>query len=141
MPAMTSEQYRQFLAEGTRTAKLATVRRDGRPHIAPVWFVLDGESVVFTTGKKSVKGQDIRRDPRVAICVDDETMPFAMVVVEGLATFSEDRASLLDWATRIAARYVGAQRAAEFGRRNGGPGEILVRVAMDKVLAYGGMAG
>jgi PPOX class probable F420-dependent enzyme len=141
MPAMTPEQCRWFLADGTRTAKLATVRSDGRPHVAPVWFVLDGYVLVLTTGRKSVKGRTLTRDPRVAICVDDETFPFAMVVVEGEATLSTEPVALLDWATRIAARYVGPDQALAYGRRNSGSGELLVRVRMDKVLAYEGMAG
>jgi len=141
MPAMSRKQYLAFLVEGTRTAKLATVRRDGRPHVAPVWFLLDGDVLVFTTGKKSVKGRTITRDLRVAVCVDDERFPFTMVVVEGEASLSEDPDALLEWATRIAARYVGPEQAAAFGRRNSGPGELLVRVAMQKVLACTGMAG
>jgi PPOX class probable F420-dependent enzyme len=139
MPAMTPDQYRRFLSYGTRIAKLSTVRADGRPHIAPVWFVLDGDSLVFTTGRKSVKGSNLTRDPRVAICVDDETPPFAMVLIEGRAVLSEDLGELRNWATRIAARYVGAERAEDFGKRNGVAGELMVRVPMQKVLAYANM--
>jgi PPOX class probable F420-dependent enzyme len=141
MPAMTVEQYRQFLSEGSRTAKIATVRADGRPHVAPVWFLVDGDSIVFTTGKGSVKGRNLRRDPRVSICVDDETMPFAMVLIEGTAKLSEDPQALLDWATRLARRYVERMQAEEMGRRNGVPGELLVRVPMEKVIAFDQMAG
>jgi PPOX class probable F420-dependent enzyme len=141
MPVMTVDQCRRFLSNGTRTAKIATVRADGRPHVVPVWFLLDGDSIVFTTGKNSVKGRNLRRDPRVSVCVDDESMPFAMVAIEGTAKLSESPAELLAWATRLAARYVGDDRAAEFGRRNGTPGEMLVRVPMDKVTAFDQMAG
>jgi PPOX class probable F420-dependent enzyme len=138
---MSVEQYRKFLSEGTPTAKVATVRADGRPHVAPVWFLLDGDCIVFSTGKGSVKGRNLRRDPRVSICVDSEAMPFVMVLIEGTATLSEEPAALLDWATRLASRYVGPERAEEFGRRNGVPGVLLVRVAMDKVIAFDQMAG
>jgi PPOX class probable F420-dependent enzyme len=141
MPAMTVEQYRRFLSEGSRTAKIATVRADGRPHVAPVWFVIDGDSVVFTTGKRSVKGRNLLRDSRVSICVDDETMPFAMVLIEGTAVLSEEPEALLDWATRLARRYVGQEQSEDLGRRNSGPGELLVRVPMEKVIAFDQMAG
>lgn len=140
MPAMSPEQVRRFLMEGTRTAKVATVRRDGRPHVAPVWFLLDGETLVFTTGKTSVKGRTLARDPRVAICVDDYSPPYTMVIVEGTASLSEDPDELLSWATRLASKYMGEDRAEEYGRRNGVPGELLVRVTMEKVLAYDGIA-
>ncbi|MFJ3940913.1 PPOX class F420-dependent oxidoreductase [Streptomyces parvus] len=137
---MTDEEWRGFLSEGTRTAKVSTVRADGRPHIAPVWFLLDGDSVVFNTGKESVKGRNLARDGRVALCVDDDRPPYAFAVVQGQAELSEDPGELLRWATRIAVRYVGADAAEEFGRRNGVPGELVVRVRIDKVVAMAGMA-
>jgi PPOX class probable F420-dependent enzyme len=116
VPAMTVERYRRFLSEGTRTAKVVTVRADGRPHVVPVWFLLDDDSLVFTTGKTSVKGRNLRRDPRVMVCVDDETMPYAMVAVQGTASLSEDADALLDWAMRITRRYVGPERAGAIYR-------------------------
>ena len=64
MPAMSESQWRGFLGEGTRTGKLATVRRDGRPHVVPVWFVLDGQELVFATPSDSIKARTLRRDPR-----------------------------------------------------------------------------
>lgn len=135
MARMTTHEARRFIAEGTRTGKVATVRPDGRPHVAPVWFVLDGETLVFTTGARTVKATNIRRDPHVSICVDDETPPFAYVVVEGTATLHDDLGDLLHWATRIGGRYMGADRAEEYGRRNGVPGELLVRVTPTRIVA------
>ncbi|MEV5610132.1 PPOX class F420-dependent oxidoreductase [Streptomyces sp. NPDC052225] len=138
---MTDEEWRAFVSEGTRTAKLSTVRADGSPHIAPVWFVLDGDDIVFNTGKDTVKGRNLARDGRVALCVDDERPPFSFVTIQGRAEISEDPAELLDSATRIGGRYMGADRAEEFGRRNGVPGELLVRVRVEKVVAMGDLAG
>jgi len=57
MRRMTEQEWHAFVMDGTRTAKVATARKDGRPHVVPVWFVLDGEDIVFTTGASSVKGQ------------------------------------------------------------------------------------
>jgi PPOX class probable F420-dependent enzyme len=140
MQEMTSDERRAFLVHGTRTAKLATVRPDGRPHVAPVWFVLDGDTVVFTTGATKVKGRAVRRDPRVSLVVDDETPPFAYVLVEGKAEVSEDLDDMLGWATLIGARYMGSDQAEAFGRRNAVPGELLVRVTPTKMLARTGIA-
>jgi PPOX class probable F420-dependent enzyme len=137
---MSTEEWHAFVSEGTRTGKLSTVRADGRPHIAPVWFVLDGDDVVFNTGKETVKGRNLLRDGRLALCVDDERPPFSFVVIQGHAEIEEDPGQLLGWATRIAARYMGEERAEEFGKRNGVPGELLVRVRIDKVLAYSGLS-
>ena len=77
MKSMTPAEWREFLLFGTRTAKVATVRSNGYPHVAPVWFVLDGDELVFTTWKMSVKGKNLLRDPHLVICVDDERPPFA----------------------------------------------------------------
>lgn len=137
---MTPEEVRAFLMAGTRTAKIASTRADGRPHVAPVWFVLDGDDVIFTTGADSVKGRTLHRDPRVSICVDDQAPPFSFVVIEGTAALSEDLDALRHWATRIAARYVGADRAEEASKGSAVPGELLVRVTPTKVTATANLA-
>jgi PPOX class probable F420-dependent enzyme len=141
MPEMTADEYRDFLSEGTRTAKLATVRKDGRPHVAPIWFVLDGDDLVFTTGRTTVKGHAMRRDGRVALCVDDEEPPFAFVLIEGTAAATEDAEDLLPWATRIAARYMSAEQAEAYGKRNATEGELLVRVTPTEIIAKNDIAG
>ena len=140
MYEMADDERRAFLLQGTRTGKLATVRRDGRPHVVPIWFVLDGDDVVLTTGADTVKGRNIRRDPRVCLCVDDEDPPYAYVMVEGEAQISEDPDELLSWATRLGHRYMGADRAEEFGRRNAVEGELLVRIRPTKILARAAIA-
>lgn len=136
---MTDEQWRAFVSHGTRTGKLSTVRADGRPHVTPVWFLLDGDDVVFNTGQDTVKGRNLARDGRVALCVDDDRPPYGFVVLEGRAELSEDLDEVRRWATRIGGRYMGEDRAEEFGARNGVPGELLVRVRVDKVVAYAGV--
>ncbi len=135
MEQMTEQQWREFLSTGTRTGKLAVVRADGRPHVTPVWFVLDGPELVTHTAAESIKGKALRRDPRVCVCVDDQEPPYSFVKVEGTASISEDLDELRSWATRIGGRYMGADRAEEFGARNGVPGELLVRVRIDRVVA------
>jgi PPOX class probable F420-dependent enzyme len=133
---MSPEEVLAFLsALPARTAKLATTRADGRPHVAPVWYDLDGSTMVFNTGADTIKGRNLRRDGRVAICVDDEVPPFTFVTVQGTAELSEDPDELLTWATRIGGRYMGADVAEEYGRRNGVPGELMVRVPLDHVTA------
>lgn len=129
------KDVRAFLEHGTRTGKLGYVAGDGRPLVAPVWFVLDGNEVVFNTGRDTAKGRAIARDPRVVLCVDLEEPPYAFVQVQGEAVISEDPAELLRTATKIGGRYMGADRAQEFGRRNGVPGEMVVRLRPRKVIA------
>ncbi|MFR9797862.1 PPOX class F420-dependent oxidoreductase [Streptomyces sp. MS06] len=137
---MSDEEWRTFVTSGTRTGKLATVRADGSPHVAPIWFVLDVDELVFNTGSETVKGRNLARDGRVALCVDDDRPPFHFVVLQGRARVSEQPDELRYWATRIAARYMGEERAEAYGARNAVPGELVVRVAVDKVVAVKNLA-
>ena len=134
---MSDEQVRAFLAASPpRTGKLATVRADGRPHVAPVWYDLDDDgSVVFNTGESTVKGRNLLRDPRASFCVDDDRPPFSFVVVEGVVEISDDPVELRRWATRIGGRYMGADRAEAYGARNGVPGELVVRLRPGRVTS------
>lgn len=124
-----------------RTAKLAVVRADGSPHVAPVWVDLDGDDIVFMTAADTIKGKAILRDPRVALCFDDERPPFSFVMVRGTATTSTDTEELLAWATRIGGRYMGADKAEAYGARNAVPPEMVVRVTPDAVVAKVDVAG
>ena len=72
--------------------------------------------------------------------MDDDRPPFDYVVLQGSARLSEDLDELRHWAARIGARYMGEERAEEFGARNGVPGELLVRVAIDKVIGLADIA-
>ena len=140
MQKMSKEEARSFLSHGTRTGKLAVVRKSGQPQVTPIWFVLDGDDVVFMTHETSGKGRALRRDSRVAMVVDEEVAPYAYVMVEGTATYSEEPDELVRWGTTIAGRYMGAHRAEEYGKRNGVPGEYLVRIHPTRIVAVTGIA-
>jgi PPOX class probable F420-dependent enzyme len=141
MRKLGEEEVRAFLTAGTRTGKLAIVRRDGSPMVVPIWFVVDDDgTLLFTTWHDTIKGKALRRDGRVSLCVDEEQPPFAYVRIDGVAALSEDPEQLRAWATRIAARYMGAERAEEYGRRNGVPGELLVRITPTHIVAQADIA-
>ena len=129
-----SDDVIAFLEAGTRTAMLGYVASDGRPLVAPVWFVVDDGTLVFNTGKDTAKGRAVARDPRVVVCVDDPHPPYSFVQVQGIADISEDPDELIEIATRTGASYMGAERADEYGRRNGVPGELVVRIRPTKVI-------
>ena len=132
---MADDERRAFLSAGTRTGKVAVVTADGSPRVAPIWFLLDGDVVVFNTGAETVKGKSMALEPRVAISVDDDNPPFSFVVMHGKVELIDDLAQVKEWATRIAARYMGPGRAEEFGARNGVPGELLVRFYPERITA------
>lgn len=141
MRVLDETEWRAFVLDGTRTGKLATVRSDGAAHVTPIWFVFDDEGrIVFTTATTTVKGRNLRRDPRASLCVDDERPPFAFVRIDGEVTLDEDMEATRRWATAIGGRYMGPDRAAEFGRRNAVEGEMLVRLTPTRVVARGGVS-
>jgi PPOX class probable F420-dependent enzyme len=135
VPYIFEPDVRAFLQEGTRTGKLSFLAASGRSLVTPVWFILEGDSLVFTTSKHTAKGRSLARDPRISLCVDLEEPPYAFVQVQGEAELSEEPAELIRTATTIAARYMGPALAEEFGRRFGVPGELVVRVRPTKVVA------
>ena len=141
MASLDDPAVRDFLSHGTRTGKLSYLAASGRPLVAPVWFIVEDGSLVFNTNKDTAKGRALARDPRVSLCVDLEEPPYAFVQVQGEAELSEDPAELVRTATAIAARYMGAGRAEEFGRRNGVPGELVVRLRPVKVLVNFDVSG
>ncbi len=131
------------------TGKLATLRADGRPHVAPIWFVLDPSTtdqgarlgdIVFNTGADTLKGKALRRDARASLCVDDERPPFSFVTIEGVVTISDDLDDIARWAAVIGGRYMGQDRAEEYGRRNGVPGELLVRLRPTHIVSAADLA-
>ena len=159
MADMSKKEIRKFLMQGTFTGKLSTVKKDGSSHIVPVWFVLDGgkkkkkrsatarrakddDIIIFTTNGTSVKAKNIQRDSRVSICVDDQTPPFSFVVVYGTAKIHRyKQRELFRFATKIAQRYMGREKAELYGRRNSTKGEVLVRIKPTRIIAEKDIAG
>jgi PPOX class probable F420-dependent enzyme len=145
MASLSEPDVRAFLSHGTRTGKLGWTARDGRPLVAPIWFLLEGEgddtTLVFNTGADTAKGRALARDPRVVLCVDLEEPPFGFVQVQGTVTLTSDPDELLRTATELGARYMGEDRAEEFGKRNAVPGELVVRIVPTKVVAALDMTG
>ena len=130
MREMTNDEMRTFLMEGTRTGKLAWVSQNGAPHVAPVWFVLDGDDIIFNTHEDSGKAKALAREGRASMLIDSEVAPYAFVKIDGTVTFEDELDQVRSVATQIGGRYMGADRAEEFGARNGVPGERIVRICL-----------
>jgi PPOX class probable F420-dependent enzyme len=98
--------------------------------------VLDDDGdILLTTAAESLKGRTLRRDPRAALCVDDERPPFSFVIVTAVAELIDDLAEVRHWAGIIGGRYMGADEADAYGERNGVPGEILVRLRPTNIVS------
>jgi PPOX class probable F420-dependent enzyme len=139
---MREDEVRAFLtALPARPAILGTTRADGRPHVAPVWYVVDEDgTIVLTTGETTVKGRNLRRAGWATMSVDDDAPPFSFVTLEGPVTISEDPADVRHWAGLIGGRYMGSERAQEYRERNGVAGELLVRLHPEKVVSAADVA-
>ena len=135
MASLSDDRVHDFLVHGTRTGKIAWVAADGAPHVAPIWFVIDGDDIVFNTGADTGKGRALAREGRASMVVDDQTPPYSFVKIDGTITLHDDVDEVRRLATIIGGRYMGADRAEEFGERNGVPGELVVRLHPSKIVA------
>ena len=143
MTEMSKAEIGRFLMKGTFTGKLATVKEDGSSHVVPIWFVLEKKksrdrvgNIIFTTGITSVKANNIQRDNRISICIDDQIPPFSFVTIFGTAKiYPYKQKEVLKWATEIAERYMGKSNAEAYGRRNSEEGLVLVRIKPTRIIA------
>ncbi|MFQ5879531.1 MAG: PPOX class F420-dependent oxidoreductase [Dehalococcoidia bacterium] len=112
MSALTKEQMESFLAE-KRNAIVATIRKDGTPQVTPVWFEWDGEVFRFSITKDRAKYPNLRRDPRLALCIDeDQGPPRRYVTVYGRAELDDRPEAILEPMRRIRRQYRGEAAAA-----------------------------
>jgi PPOX class probable F420-dependent enzyme len=140
---MSKAEIGRFIMKGTFTGKLATVKEDGSSHVVPIWFVLEKKksrdrigNIIFTTGSTSVKANNIRRDNRISICIDDQIPLFSFVTIFGTAKiYPYKQKEVLKWATEIAERYMGKSNAEAYGRRNSEEGLVLVRIKPTRIIA------
>ena len=138
---MTDDEAWKFLRGGDMTATFASVRADGRPHAVPTWYAVDGDEIVFTTWHTTVKAANIRERPEVVVVVQDPRPPYNYVSVEGAARLIDDLAQCRSVSTLLGGKYMGEDRAEEFGQRNGVEGELVVRVKPTKVFGEANVAG
>ncbi len=141
MKEMDENEIVDFLMKGTRTGKLSTIQKDGSPHVAPIWFVWNEGKIIFCTGESSVKGKNMRRNPQISICVDDESPPYAFVIIQGTAKLNDNHKDLLKWNTIFGRRYMGEELAEVYGKRNAVEGSLLVEVTPTKMISNEDVTG
>lgn len=111
MGTLNTAEVDEFLSQ-PRTAQLVTMRADGAPHVAPVWFLWDNGQALVMAGRTTVKVQNIRRNPTVSLCVCTPDHPYSFVTIEGTASITD--CGLEDMVRRTCALYEGDERGAEF---------------------------
>ena len=83
----------------------------------------------------------MRRNPQVSICVDDESPPYAFVIIQGTAKFSDNQKDILKWNTILGSRYMGDKLAVVYGKRNTVEGSLLVEVTQTKMISNKDVTG
>ena len=109
MPKLTAGEQSAFLDEPGVLMRVAVVREDGSPLVTPIWFIYEDDAIYFTPREKSEWFTCLRRDPRVALCIDEQALPYRKVLVEGSAELVHDIGEDDVWREqykRIAKRYV-----------------------------------
>jgi PPOX class probable F420-dependent enzyme len=139
MATMTDNEWRSFVTAGTRLAHIALARADGRPHVTPVCFILDGDELAFALSPGSVKGKNLARDQRIAACVSDERQPYSFVTIEGRARTSAEPDQIKHVGTGIARRYYPSQPAEDIAGSFVQEGFTAVRITITNVIARSGL--
>ena len=117
MPRLTDAEMRAFLHEPGVLMRVAVVREDGSPLVTPIWFVHDEGSIYFTPRKRSEWFACLRRDARLALCIDEQALPYRKMLAEGRAELLYDIGEDDAWRDlyrRIAERYVPPEGAAAY---------------------------
>lgn len=130
---MLSPVVRAFLAE-PRFAVLATINRDGSPQQTVMWYDLEGDAILMNTAEGRIKADNLRRDPRVSICVEDG---YRYVTITGRACLIENQERAQADIARLAIRYHGAERARSIAEQFRGQHRITILVPIERVSAHG----
>ena len=136
---MSDKEILAYIDEKPRTAHIATVRDDGRPHVSVIWIVRDDDEIVFTTWHTSVKGRNLSRTGQASLSLDGMSGGSTYVAIEGKVTIDPDPAQSQLWATKLGGKYMGEDRAEEFGKRNGVPGEVVCRLRPSRMSGMRGI--
>ena len=117
MPKMNDDELVAFLDERDHLLRLANVDEDGMPRLVPVWFTHRDGNVLFTPRAESVFLANLRRDPRIALSVDEDPLPYRKLSVQGRAEIMHDVGHDDDWRDiyrEIACRYVDTDGADRY---------------------------
>ncbi|MEE2882080.1 MAG: PPOX class F420-dependent oxidoreductase [Chloroflexota bacterium] len=127
---MEKKEIDQFLS-GIKMAVMATINKDGSPHLSPNWYYYDGERLSFVTTKERLKFFNLRRDDRMSVCVYEPPLASNYVVIQGRATI--DDGDIWEDARLIIQRYVEPDQVENYVERWKTQPRILIQVAPDKI--------
>jgi len=117
MPALSASERDAFLREPGLLMRFATVKPDGAPYATAIWYAFEDGALWFTPRKESVWRQHLLRDPRIAVVIDEQALPYRKVVIEGRAQLAFELGRDAEWRDRyrrIAMRYIPAEGADHY---------------------------
>ena len=130
---MNQQEISDFMA-GIKMAVMATVNKDGSPHLSPNWYYYDGERVSFVTTKERLKYFNLKRDDRMSVCIYEPPLASEYVAFQGRAMIQDSAdTDIWDGARKVIQRYVEADKVDEYVERWKTQPRILVTISPDKV--------
>lgn len=117
MPKLTLAERESFLDEPGILMRIATVDEAGNPHVTPIWFLHRDAAIYFTPRERSSWLRHLRANPRVALCIDEQPLPYRKVLIQGEAQLIHDLGEDDEWRDlyrEIAKRYVPVEQAEEY---------------------------
>lgn len=125
MDVTLTERQKQFVREA-RIGRLVTIGQDGSPHVAPIWYAYGDDAFLILTDETSLKVKNIKRDPRVVLCIDDEQPPYHYVIARGEASLHPALGE--EWRLTLAVRYLGDEMGRRYVESTPANNEILIRL-------------
>ena len=134
MADMTQQEIAAYLAEA-HIAHLVTLRSNGRPHVAPVWYLEENGQAFVMADANAVKVRNIRRNPAVSLSIATDQRPLKYVVLNGEAEVVEkDIAQMVE---RICVRYDGPVRGVEFAKELLAENRLkLIHILVTRVIGW-----
>jgi len=115
---------------------VVTFNAKGNPELTMVWIDVDGDEVLFNTAEGRRKPDNIRRDPRVIVSVQDRNNPQAYAVFHGKGQVTDANAD--PHIDKLAKRFIGADK---YPYRQPGEKRLVVRIAVDRISGMGPSSG
>ena len=116
-------------------AHLVSIRPDGRPHVAPVWYARDGGRVWVMTGSGTAKARNITNNPAVSLSIAAPGRPYWYIVLEGIASLTKD--NMESMVKNICTLYDGPVRGAEFARELLTEEDmVLIDIRIERVISW-----
>jgi PPOX class probable F420-dependent enzyme len=129
--AELSDKARTFLEE-KRFAVLGTINPDSTPQLSAMWYELDGDEILMNTKVGRVKERNLRRDPRISICIEDG---YHYLTLTGTAQLVDDQATAQADIKRLATRYHNPEKAEQMSRDQFSKEQrVTIRMTIDRIV-------